>query len=244
VDNPQAIHHWLLYEEPTADGSLTMTIGQHGGGRLLAGWAPGGPPYDFRTYGDVGFELPATSYILEVHYNSSDANAEDASGVELCVQANKPQHVAGMSWLGYDQGAVLAATTGACIPADVWTGQCAPRHTEPIHLLFVTPHLHQTGTHLKAVINGPGGPRVLLDQPFDFNYQITYPTREVLMPGETITTTCNFSEPQCFGQATRAEMCYLFTYSYPKGALADGADWGALAHGEGTCLGQTTADIF
>jgi hypothetical protein len=39
-------------------------------------------------------------------------------------------------------------------------------------------------------------------------------------------------------------MCYLFTYAWPKGALTDGADWGELAHGEGTCLGQTTAGIF
>jgi hypothetical protein len=192
----------------------------------------------------VGFELLPKTYILEVHYNSSDANAEDASGVQLCVQTRKPQHVAGMSWLGYDHGGVLAATTSACIPSSKWTGKCAPQHKEPIHLLFVTPHLHQSGTHLKAVIDGPRGSRVLLDQPFDFNYQITYPTPEVLMPGESITTTCDFSKPQCFGQATSAEMCYLFTYSYPKGALQDTADWGRLAHGEGTCLGQSTTDIF
>jgi hypothetical protein len=244
IDNSQAIHHWLFYEEPTQDGSISGTIGQHAQGRMLAGWAPGGDDYNFKEYGDVGFELPATSYILELHYNSSVANAVDASGMEICIQKNKPEHVAGLSWLGYDQGAVLAATTGVCNPADTWTGTCVPQSREPIHVLFVTPHLHQTGRHLKSVINGPSGQRVLLDEPFDFNYQRSYKSAELIMPGETITTTCTFSEPQCFGQATAAEMCYLFTYAWPKGALVDGADWGALAHGEGTCLGQTTLDVF
>jgi hypothetical protein len=243
IGNPQAIHHWLFYEEPITDGSMTTTNGQHSGGKLLAGWAPGGPAYDFRTSGDVGFELAPSTYALEIHYNSADVNAEDGSGVELCVQTKKPANVAGFSWLGYDQGGVVAATTGLCVPEQVWTGTCAPRSTEPIHLLFITPHLHQSGTHIKAVIDGPSGSRVLIDQPFDFDYQITYPTSEVIMPGETITTTCTYSMPQCFGQATAAEMCYLFTYSYPKGALTDGADWGSLAHGEGTCLGQTTAEL-
>jgi hypothetical protein len=244
IGNPQAIHHWLLYEEPTQDGSISPSIGQHAQGRLLAGWAPGGPPYNFKDYGDVGFELNGTSFVLEVHYNSANPSATDASGVEICVQTKKPTNVAGMTWLGYDQGAVISATTGVCNPAVTWTGTCRPQSTQPIHILFVTPHLHQTGRHLKAVIDGPNGQRILHDAAFDFNYQITYKSQDVLMPGETITTTCTFSEPQCFGQATSAEMCYLFTYSWPKGALADGKDWGALAHGEGTCLGQSTLDIF
>jgi hypothetical protein len=59
----------------------------------------------------------------------------------------------------------------------------------------------------------------------------------VLMPGETITTTCTFSEPKSFGQATSEEMCYLFTYAYPKGALTDNGLIGAFQHGVGTCLG-------
>jgi hypothetical protein len=89
------------------------------------------------------------------------------------------------------------------------------------------------------VINGgAGGSRVLHDKAFDFAYQVTYPTKEVLMPGESITTTCTFSEPKAFGQATTEEMCYLFTYYYPAGTLVDLGPWGTLAHGEGVCLGQ------
>jgi hypothetical protein len=58
------------------------------------------------------------------------------------------------------------------------------------------------------------------------------------MPGETITTTCEYSQPKSFGQGTNEEMCYLFVYSYPKGALTDNGAWGTFAHGDGTCLGQ------
>ena len=98
--------------------------------------------------------------------------------------------------------------------------------------------MHEAGRHMKAVINGPNGQRVLHDKPFSFDSQVSYQVDEVLMPGEYITTTCTYSEPKCAGQATGAEMCYLFTYAYPKGALADGGAWGTIAHGQGACLGQ------
>src|SRR5690606_38693261 len=130
--------------------------------------------------------------------------AEDAAGAEICVSKTKTKNVATMTWLGYDQGGVGSYASGGafCLEAATsWTGTCSPvNHTEPIHLLFMTPHLHQTGRHLKSIINMPGGKtRVLHDKPFDFNSQVTYETNEVLMPGETITTTCTFSEPKCAG---------------------------------------------
>jgi hypothetical protein len=105
-------------------------------------------------------------------------------------------------------------------------------------MLFMTPHLHQAGRHLKSVINGPNGSRVLHDKPFSFDYQITYPTTEVLMPGESITTTCTFSEPKCAGQSTTQEMCYLYVYAWPKKTLVDYGIEGTFMHGEGVCLGQ------
>ena len=239
IDNSKVLHHWLLYREPTVDGLIKETIGQHELGELLAGWAPGGVTMDFRPKGDIGMELPPETYSLELHYNSDDANAEDASGVEVCVKKTKPQHIAGMSWVGYDHGGTLAYATGICLePKKEWTGVCKPVSQEPIHLLYMVPHLHQTGRHLKSVINGPSGMRVLHDKPFDFNYQITFETSEILMPGESITTTCTFSENKCAGQATDQEMCYNFIYSYPKGALADHGIEGTFIHGESACLGQ------
>jgi hypothetical protein len=239
IDNEKVLHHWLLYREPIGDGEIQETIGQHAGGELIHGWAPGGVSLDFRKHGDVSFELPSTTYAVEFHYNSNDANATDASGVELCYKKEKTANIASLSWLGYDQGGTLSYASGFCLePATSWTGTCAPTYQQPIHLMFMVPHLHQTGRHLKAVINGPNGTRILHDKPFDFNYQLAYETDEVLMPGETITTTCTFSAPNCAGQSTSQEMCYLFTYAYPKLALTDGGFEGTFMHGEGVCLGQ------
>lgn len=241
IDNSKALHHWLLYKENVADGSVQETIGQHNGGELIHGWAPGGIAMDFRKHGDVSFELPASSYGLELHYNSSDAAAADSSGAEICVTTKKTANIASMTWLGYDQGGVLSYGSGGafCLEADTtWNGTCKPATNQPIHLLFMTPHLHQAGRHLKSVINGPSGSRVLHDKVFDFNYQVTYETDEVLMPGETITTTCTFSEPKCAGQSTSQEMCYNFTYAYPAHALVDNGPEGTLMHGTGVCLGQ------
>jgi hypothetical protein len=239
IDNAQALHHWLLYREPVGAGSITETIGQHAGGELIHGWAPGGIAMDFRRHGNVGFELPAETYSVEIHYNSSDAFATDASGVELCVQRNPPQNIASLSWLGYDQGGTLSYASGICLePSTSWTGTCTPASFEPIHILYVTPHLHQAGRHMKAVINGPNGQRVLHDEPFDFAYQITYEKNEILQPGESITTSCTFSEPKCAGQSTSQEMCYLFTYAWPKKSLVDYGLEGTFMHGDGVCLGQ------
>jgi hypothetical protein len=236
VDNMQAIHHWLLYEEPATDGSIEPGIGQHPSGNMVAGWAPGGPSYDFRKFGDVGLELPGTSYVLELHYNSSDASAEDASGVEICLHERAPQNIVTNSWVGYDNWLLAGDFEG---PRTTWTGTCVPSSLEPIHILYVTPHMHKAGRHMRAIINQPGGStRTLHDAAFDFAYQTAYEKNELLMPGETITTTCTFSEPKSFGQGTNDEMCYLFTYAYPKGALSDNGLWGTFAHGEGVCLGQ------
>ena len=105
--------------------------------------------------------------------------------------------------------------------------------------MYVTPHMHAVGRHMKGVINMPGGgTRILHDEPFDFAYQVSYEKDEVLMPGETITTTCTFSEPKCAGQSTSQEMCYLYAYAWPKHALADNGAEGSFMHGEGVCLGQ------
>lgn len=238
IDNAKVLHHWLLYRDSTQDGAIVATIGQ-GSGELVAGWAPGGTPLDFRPYGDVSFELPSENYAVEFHYNSDDPNAMDASGVELCFQKEPTENIASLSWLGYDHGGAISYATGICAPADEWVGTCRPRaQEEPIHILFVTPHMHQSGTHMKAVINGASGTRTLHDEAFDFEYQVSYEKNVMLMPGETITTTCNFSKPQCAGQSTSQEMCFLFTYAYPKLTLVDNGAEGRLMHGEGVCLGQ------
>jgi Copper type II ascorbate-dependent monooxygenase, C-terminal domain len=240
IDNEQVIHHWLLFQDaaPGAPTGAVKSNGAHPGGQLVSGWAPGGAPVDLRASGvDVGLELPGdTTYTVEFHYNSTDAAATDASGVEICVSKTRPANIAALSWLGHDNLATAGDNGG---PRNTWTGTCAHKSQQPVHILSVWPHMHLQGRHMKATIKRANGAlETLHDEAFDFNYQVMYPKRVTLMPGETITTECSYAQPMSFGQGTSAEMCYLFTMAYPRGALVDDGWWGSVAHGNSACLGQ------
>jgi hypothetical protein len=172
-------------------------------------------------------ELPATGFTLELHYNSQDANAMDKSGVEVCVTPNKPKNIAGISWLGTD------AIGGASA-----TGTCTPDMGQPIRILGGTPHMHVAGTHMKVEILRQGGKiEMLHDAAFDFNYQRSYDYQDknlMLMPGESIRTTCTYNKPVSFGEGTGDEMCYFFTLHYPYPALTS-VGLGQVIHGPNTC---------
>jgi hypothetical protein len=233
IDNEAILHHWLLFQDavPGPPSGPIPQVGAHPTGQLIAGWAPGAETIDFRqTKADVGFELPAnTTYTVEFHYNSSDPFATDASGVEVCAVKRKPANVAGISWLGFDQWLV---------PSQQWTGVCRPGSKDPIHITHVWPHMHLQGRHMKATINrADGSTEILHDEDFDFNYQRAYVKDVTLMPGDTITTVCDYATPMSFGQPTDMEMCYLFTTSYPKGALSGFDVFGTFEHGGSSCLG-------
>jgi Copper type II ascorbate-dependent monooxygenase, C-terminal domain len=235
IDNAKVLHHWLLFQTTGAvqDGAVSGSSGVHPDGELVHGWAPGGNALDFRTNGDVGFELPSSGgFVVEFHYNSNDASAVDASGGEVCVQKNKPANIAGVSWLGRD---FFGGRTGV----RTVTSTCTPQSRQRIHIVGVSPHMHTKGIHMKGVINrAAGGQETLHDAPFSFNDQTWYQKDVWLEAGDTVTTTCTWSEPAVWGQATSDEMCYLFTVAYPKNALSDGGFQGTLTHGGGACLGQ------
>ncbi len=237
IDNMQAIHHFLLFEDDVAGtpSGATPSIGAHPTGQLIFGWAPGGEVLDLPAMGhpDVGLEMPGdTTYTIEYHYNSNDPSAKDASGVQVCIIHDKPANVAGITWLGTDN---LVA------PSTDWEGTCTPTSNEPIHIIGVTPHMHKTGIHMKGTINRASGQNeVFQDADFDFNFQrmYTFMPDLVLMPGDSITTDCTYSQPMTFGESTNDEMCYMFTLAYPAGALTDDGLWGAFAHGGSACLGM------
>jgi hypothetical protein len=228
IDNAQALHHYLLFDEggPVSDGDISVGLPVHPSGELLQGWAPGGSDLYFSP--DIGTEmLGSNGYTLEMHYNSSDLGAEDASGVEICVSAEKPAHVITRSWLGTDG---IAGTSA--------TGVCEPASDQRIHIVLGTPHMHLKGRHMKVVINRKSGANETVhDEAFAFENQRDYPEDLWLEPGDRITTTCTFSEPATFGQGTSQEMCYWFAMHYPAGALADNGLLGTVLHGANTCLG-------
>jgi len=230
MDNEQVVHHWLLYQDPALHpnaGSVASSIGAHPTGQLMHGWAPGGE--DLIMNAEAAIELPETGFTLEFHYNSSDPTAVDRSGVEVCVSDNPPENKATLSWLGTD---AISGTTSV-------SGTCSPVATQPIRILGGTPHMHTAGKAMSVVINRADGSKEMLhDAPFDFDYQVAYDysDQEIwLQPGESITTTCEYSQPVFFGEGTGDEMCYFFTLAYPAGALSM-PGIGQVLHGPNGCF--------
>jgi hypothetical protein len=228
IDEERVVHHWLLYRtsRPGTDGAVMPSTGVHSDGLLMHGWAPGGDDLYFRP--DLGAEMPPDAgYQVEFHYNNATGGPlPDASGVEVCVTTQQPEEVIGNSWLGTDR---LAGTSA--------TGVCDPSSDEPIHLLALQPHMHKSGMHFKAVLNRADGmDEVLLDMPFSFEDQRYYIKEYMVMPGDTITSTCTYSQPATYGSSTNTEMCYLYSLYYPRLALTNGNASAEALHGPDTCL--------
>jgi len=228
LGNNQVIHHWLFYKDSAAgtDGDVSASSGVHPDGQLLHGWAPGGDDLYFDY--DVGEEMPSdVAFTLETHHNNTTGTAApDASGVEVCVTPKVPKYNASLSWLGTDN---INGTTA--------TGTCMPTGTEPITILGATPHMHTKGTHMKVTIQRAGGmTEIFHDEDFDFANQHSYADKTIIMPGDSLTTTCTYNAPASFGERTTDEMCYFFTLYYPKLSLTNGNPVGTLIHGPNTCL--------
>jgi hypothetical protein len=225
--NSKVLHHWLLFKDTTMkpDGSVTPVglLGVHTDGAvLLHGWAPGAS--DVYLDPDVGMKLEGNvSYTLEAHLNNSGAVAGgDHSGAEICVTTKVPAHIADISWVGTDN---IAGTTAQ--------GTCTPHGNDPIHVIAAQPHMHLKGTHMKVVINHKTGmAETIHDTDFSFENQRYYVEHSIMMPGDTMTTTCTYSAPATFGPSTNAEMCYFFTLHWPGGAIGGPS----LIHGANTCV--------
>jgi cytochrome c551/c552 len=211
IDNSQVLHHWILYNGAAAvtDGGHADCIGAHPNAAFVNGWAPGSPGMHLPD--DVGLGTEGDGFVLEIHYNNkAGAGQVDASGVKLCVTEKLRPNVAAVHWLGTQN---LNKTTA--------TGSCVPINTQPVTIISSSPHMHLQGRHLTTVINRKSGATdMLIDQPFDFNTQISYQTPAVIQPGDTLTTTCTYASPTPFGESTNDEMCYNFVVAYPAGQLA------------------------
>jgi hypothetical protein len=226
IDNGAVLHHWLLYQTPlpVADGSFANCIGNHPGQALITGWAPGNQ--DLELPPDVGLELapPTGNYVLELHYNNpSGVPFKDASGVRVCASKKFRPKTASITWTGSEKinlpPRAPGQAAGKCIPGRLGVGP-----SDPIHIFAAWPHMHKLGTRMSTIINRAGGAQeVLLDKPFNFASQVSYPTPAVLNPGDTLLTTCYYENTTAgavgFGPATTQEMCYDFLYAYPAHAL-------------------------
>ena len=206
IDDASVIHHWLLYQhtETAEDGSSARCAQVFPQSTLVAAWGPG--TGDMIMPADVAMLLPASGYTLEVHYNGS---GNDTSGLEVCYTREPRKNTAAMHWLGTSN---ILGTTASNV--------CRPTNTEPIYTLKHWPHMHLSGQRLSTVITRASGEvETWFDEPFDFQNQKLWDTDVVIMPGDTIETTCTYSRPAIGGEGTNQEMCYDVVLAYPAGAL-------------------------
>jgi hypothetical protein len=213
IDNSETLHHWLLYQSPlgTTDGSFGYCDGQHPGQMLITGWAPGNNGLNLPP--DVGLELPPPtgSYVIELHYSNPTLRPfQDKSGVRVCATSKFRPKTASITWAGTERINVPARSMGTA------SGKCDPLRkgvgpNEPIHVFTGWPHMHKTGTRMSTIITRVGGGQeLLIDKPFNFASQVSYPTPAILSPGDTLQTTCYYDNPTAgaigVGPSTTSEM--------------------------------------
>jgi hypothetical protein len=231
-DNMEVLHHWLLFtsaKPATIAGTHETVIGTQIGDEaaLIAGWAVGGRHTVMPD--NVELQLPPPGTLLNVqwhYYNSTGQAQPDSSAILVCtVPPGTREHTGSITWLGTED---FFGPVG--MPPGYkgeFSGTCPNDSAEPIHIFFFWPHMHETGRHMRSVVNRVGGMQEeVFDMPFDFNYQVHYDAEVVLQPGDTITSFCSFENNTDlyvpFGPSTKQEMCYQFAFSYPAGALDNG----------------------
>jgi hypothetical protein len=226
LDQAKVVHHWLLFgtddlrEEPGTVRSCEGS-GEYDSA-LIAAWAPG--RQDVVLPPDVGLEMPKgpnAGLVFQIHYYANGMDVMDGTGVDICTSNSFRPNNAGISWLG---------SVDLDLPPGQETtirGTCRPASREPIHILRIWPHMHSLGRQMQVLVHrgGGGASEMLLDKPFDFEFQTSWETPAVVMPGDSIETICRYENTGDarvgFGEKTSDEMCFAYTYAYPAGALQD-----------------------
>jgi len=217
TDNPKVLHHWILYGPS----------GEH-----IVGWSPG-KEHNAALPDDVGMHLPTGNLRLNMHYNNAQGSSEgkDNSGLEICA-LKKTNFRAKTAATATNLSQFLINIPPKAMDMAV-TGNCTVGGTQPVTIISASPHAHKLAKHMKfSVTHAGGSPVVMHDADFNFEEQTAYPLKEpvVVKAGDTITTTCVFSNPGnttvTFGENTENEMCFNFAVYYPMGALSCGLGGG------------------
>ena len=214
---PAGTHHTLLsiYETPAGpDGTKPCTAGDNGHTTLLgsgvgekysAGPLPEGVAYKIVK----GWQLNMNLHL----FNVQDTPLKGVSGTKIrTTTVDKVKQTAEVILAGPIQ---LAIPTGKSTSS----GKCTIKSDTTV--FAVSPHMHQLGSHLKAVLTGTGRePVTLYDGPYDFEEQRQFPANQlVLKKGDVVSIDCTYQNDTgkmvAFGESSLDEMCFLGMYRYP-----------------------------
>jgi len=236
TDNLAVMHHWLLYSMETYGSREAIVDCEYPPGyRMIAGGTSSTNTWAFPP--EVGMAMGRGLFMLEVHYNNiGKAETTDRSGVRICTTKRLRPNTATVSWLGVE--AFIVPPRAASYQVG---NRCRPTSRQPIHLLRYWPHMHNLGVRaVMRLTHADGRSESLHDAPYAFDDQVSYPTSYVMQPGDSLTTTCYFDNPNNYpvaaGFKTSDEMCNHFVIAYPAEALTNDA----LSAWNVACVGPPT----
>lgn len=238
---PAGTHHSILTIDPatteTGNFDCDGSMGFNGDTTRLL-FASGLNPNDLTFPPGIAVHIPAGSYItLNLHLlDSGDFGIHGESGV--LVQTVDPSQVehevdatfAGSESINFAADGQNHTVEGGCNASNNW------------HVFALWPHMHESGVRATLVVTDASDvSRTLLDQPFDFSSEKTYPMDDMVMQaGDLISVRCTYNaglhtctppggaclEGTCYpdgychipyGETANGEMCYVAMYKYPAG---------------------------
>jgi hypothetical protein len=225
----------LVFGQSTADPDGTVrqnvtgtTLGTSA--TAIGIWVAGGCNFEFP--GDVGLELPESDQKLmtqwHMYNNTGVAQLVSATVTYCTLPGGSRTHTAGMTFLGTEN---FNGPAGMPPGANEFSSTCTNDSGAPIHLFAFWPHMHQIGTNMRSDVQASGASTwtTVSDRSFTFFSQVHYAAEPtvVLQPDDTIRSTCSYFNDTganvAFGESTNQEQCYQFAFSYPAGALDNGA---------------------
>jgi Copper type II ascorbate-dependent monooxygenase, C-terminal domain/Copper type II ascorbate-dependent monooxygenase, N-terminal domain len=219
IDNAAVVHHLLLFQSDKAYSKTPQPCAAFGSAswRLVAGWAPGGPPMELPAEAGFPEEVGTTHWILQVHYNNPKRTAGllDSSGYDLCTTDQLRRH---------DADVMAPGSVDFSIPAHGQLKQTCDyvyKQVSGVHVFGASPHMHKLGTSMSTQLIHNLRPTMIHSSPmFDFNYQSGYEVSAEIKFGDVLRTTCGWKNPTDkavkFGENTEDEMCFNFLAYYPK----------------------------
>ncbi len=221
VDNPQIVHHILLFQTKTAESSEPFECDAFGSAawKLVAGWAPGGDNLELPPEAGFPEESGTTHWVLQIHYNNANAKTgTDQSGYELCTTEDLRPHDAGVLAFGSIKFNIPPRATH-----NIRCDYELDNRFKNVKLFNASPHMHTRGQSMSTerLPGGNGTPEMIFDQKeFSFEAQANFPISKSVNPGDVMRTRCGWKNPSDsqigFGEGTMDEMCFNFLGYYPN----------------------------
>ncbi|XP_028253404.1 DBH-like monooxygenase protein 2 homolog [Parambassis ranga] len=240
IDNPDIVHHMLLYSCPVYVTELhegQCYMGDPGDAcfGVVASWGVGGQAFEFPE--NVGFRIGGeerdTLYRLEIHYSNPQEKTgiKDSSGLRLYYTTDLREHDVGILFTG-----VLAMEGMQYnIPPNTSQfhtyGVCSTAHfsqlvnpVPDLQVFAVLLHTHLAGRKVRVghFRDGQQIDFLGLDENYDFEMQHIASLGHIktIKQGDEIAVECTYNttnrtEATKLGLATTDEMCLAFLFYYP-----------------------------